>query len=149
MLGSPRTWGFVMLFEIWHTFFSSFWTLIADPSVNIPLNLLLLHWKNVCSNRLVQLKIDWCSLCNPGQSSIGGMIKDHSFTSLRVYSKAKILAWLKSCFKIKLCLSNLNVGGDSVVVISLVSNKERGFWKFNNWLHKFFDVANEVGCFFS
>ncbi|RVX22705.1 hypothetical protein CK203_008290 [Vitis vinifera] len=36
------------------------------------------------------------------------------------------------------------IGGDSVVVISLVSNKERGFWKFNNWLHKFFDVANEL-----
>ena len=48
-----------------------------------------------------------------------------------------------------LYLSNLIVEEDFSIVISWVSNKKTGSWKFDSWLHKIVDVASELRCTFS
>ena len=48
-----------------------------------------------------------------------------------------------------LSLFNLIVQGDFAIIISWVTDKERGSWKFENWMFKIIDTSNELGCSFS
>ena len=52
----------------------------------------------------------------------------------------------QSSLWIALSLSSQIVEGDSATVISWVNNKERSSWKFDNWMCKIMDNANELGC---
>ena len=83
----------------------------------------------------VKLNFDRCFMGNPRQLGIVEVTRDHTSTVLRAYSKhlevglaikAEILALLKGLQQAKaLYLSNLSVEGDSAIVISYVSIRER------------------------
>lgn len=54
--------------------------------------------------------------------------------------------YLRVYTRLKLCLSKLFVERDSTIVISWVSKREKGSWKFANQMRKIIDI---LGCFFS
>ena len=45
-----------------------------------------------------------------------------------------------------LSLSTLTIEGDFAISISQVVDKERGSWKFDNWMRKIVEVVSEMGC---
>ena len=47
---------------------------------------------------------------------------------------------------VPLHLSNLSVKGDSLVIISCKSNREKGASKINGRLSRIISIANEAGC---
>ena len=142
---------------VWNLFyFSSLLRASTDETfAGIPLNLILLDWNLVYkTTRLikesqgewlppsigfVKLNLDGCSLGNPSQIGIGGLITDHCGRTLRAFSKpvgqglaiAKILTLLEGLSLAKaLGFSKFLVEDDLAVFISWVTKKERDPWKF-------------------
>ena len=104
----------------------------------------------------IKLNFDGCTLGDPNQRGIRGVIMDHHGIVLKVLGgvglaiDAKILALLEGLLQAKaLDLSNILVEGDSAIVISRLSKLERGPWKYNIWLDQIPDIVSSLDCSFS
>ena len=104
----------------------------------------------------IKLNFDGCTLGDPNQRGIRGVIMDHHGIVLRVLGgvglaiDAKILALLEGLLQAKaLDLSNILVEGDSAIVISRLSKLERGPWKCNIWLDQIPNIVSSFDCSFS
>lgn len=87
------------------------------------------------------------------------MLRDHNGIVVRVFSKlvgeglairAEILALLEDLLQTRtLDLSNLQVEGDSAILLTQVAELERGTWRYDGWLCQILDDACILDCSFA